>query len=112
MYVKIIALLAVIFGTLGRAKYLLQGNKIRRRLSSADVSGGFYILTFIGYTLMLLHSINIKDWVGIIFWSVGWITSTYCLICVYIFWEVSFSKFLKTAFKEILTDTLNTFRGK
>ena len=112
MYARIIALLAVVFGTLGRVKYLLQGNKIRRRTSSADVSGGFYILTFVGYTLMLLHCINIKDWVGIVFWSVGWITSTYCLICVFIFWKVPFSKFLKTAFKEIFIDTINTFRNK
>lgn len=110
MYVKIIALLAVVFGTFGRVKYLLQGNKIRRRASSVDVSGGFYILTFVGYTLMLLHCINIKDWVGIVFWSVGWVTSSYCLVCVYFYWKISFKEFLKKAISEIFTDTINTFK--
>ena len=111
MYAKVIALLAVVFGTWGRVKYILQGNKIRRRNSSKDVSGGFYILTFIGYTLMLLHCINIRDWVGIVFWSVGWVTSSYCMVCVYVFWRVPFPKFLKVALREIFVDTFNTFRS-
>lgn len=110
MYVKIIALLAVVFGTIGRVKYLLQGTKIRRRQSSADVSGGFYILTTIGYILMFLHCLNIKDWVGIIFWGVGLATTTYCLICVYLYWNIPFKKFLWVSVKEIYSDTITTFK--
>ena len=80
MLVGFVAVLALTIGILGRFKYVWQGNKIRARKSSKDVSDKFIILSWVTYGVMLVHNYLREDIVDILFWFVGFFTSLYAMI--------------------------------
>lgn len=80
MLVEIVAILALTIGIIGRFKYVWQGNKIRDRKSSKDISDKFIILSWVTYGVMLVHNYLRNDIVDILFWFVGFFTSLYAMI--------------------------------
>lgn len=119
--IKIIALvfafLQVTLGTLGRFKYVWQGNKVKRRRSSADVSRKFLLLTHLLYWVALGHNILVGDAVDVVFWSVGVVTTAYANVMVYRYYPEkypSFWSYLRNSFdlKNLLFDTFGIHRKK
>lgn len=80
-----------------RVKYIWQGNKIRRRRSSKDVSRKFMIWGTLSYLITFSRNVTIKDTFDIIFLGFGFVACIYCLTMMYIYRhpKVSLLRWLK-----------------
>lgn len=101
-FASVIAALVLILGVPVRFKYVWQGNKIRRRKSARDVSRKFYIVSWIIYVLQVIHNTNRRDWVDVVFWSVGTVTVAFCIAMCYNYWHkrMSFGRWLIDSFRD------------
>ena len=82
---KVIAFLCLTLGTLGRLKYIWQGNKIKRLKTSESVSSKLFIVSYIIYILMLINNLHNKDWIDVFFWGVGSFAVLYGMIMAYLY---------------------------
>lgn len=106
----IFAFLMVTLGTLGRFKYVWQGNKVKRQNSSDDVSRKFLLLTHVIYWIAFCHNVLIGDKVDTIFWGVGIVTTAYANIMVYRYYPIKYCSvwaYIKDSFdlKTLIRDT-------
>lgn len=106
----VFAFLMVTLGTLGRFKYVWQGNKVRRNKTSDDVSRKFLLLTHIIYWIAFWHNIFIGDTIDVIFWGVGIVTTFYANVMVYKYYSTKYSsvwKYIKDSFdlRVLIADT-------
>lgn len=74
---------ALAIGAITRVKYVWQGNKIRRRESSGDVSRKFLILTLFASAVLLTYNSLIFSVVNIVFWAVEIGVVIYAFACCY-----------------------------
>lgn len=91
MVKTVVAFLVLVLGVPTRFKYYWQGSKVFRRQSARDVSRKFYLVSWVVYVLQVLHNWFNRDWVNVIFWSVGVFTVAYCIARCYQFWHVKMS---------------------
>ena len=77
------AAVALAIGAITRVKYVWQGNKIRRRESSGDVSRKFLVLTLFASTILLIYNSLIGDMVNTVFWAVEIGVVIYAFVCCY-----------------------------
>jgi len=77
------AVAVLIVGVLTRIKYVWQGNKIRRRESSADVSRKFLILTLFASAVLVVYNALISSLVNLVFWVVEIGVVAYAFACCY-----------------------------
>jgi hypothetical protein len=98
---EIIAALILILGVPVRFKYVWQGTKIRRRQSARDVSRKFYITSWVIYVLQVIHNLYQRDYVDVVFWTVGVFTVAFAIQSCYIWWHepMSFWRWLADSFR-------------
>lgn len=106
----IFAFLMVTLGTLGRFKYVWQGNKVRRCKSSDEVSRKFLLLSHVIYWIAFGHNFFIGDKVDMVFWGVGLATTFYANVMVYKYYPIKYSSvwaYIKDSFdfKTLISDT-------
>lgn len=103
------AALATATGAITRVKYVWQGNKIRRRESSADVSRKFLIITLFASVIMLTYNALVLSTVNIVFWGVEICVVVYAFGCCYVYYPKRQSglwAFILDSFKTGWRDTL------
>ena len=100
MFASVIASLVLILGVPTRFKYYWQGAKVARRGSARDVSRKFFIVSWVVYVLQVIHNFINRDWVNVVFWSVGTFTVAYCIFMCKKYWheEMSFGRWLIDSF--------------
>lgn len=107
--IQFFAVTALIIGAVTRIKYVWQGNKIRRRESSADVSRKFLILTIFASVIMIIYNALILSVVNTVFWVVEIIVVSYAFACCYIYYPNKQSNlwaFILDSFKTGWKDTI------
>lgn len=106
---QVFAAMALIIGALTRIKYIWQGNKIRRRESSADVSRKFLILTLFASLIMIAYNALILSIVNLIFWVVEIFVVAYAFVCCYQYYpdkQSSLWAFILDSFRTGWRDTI------
>lgn len=81
--IQAFATIALLVGALTRIKYVWQGNKIRRRESSADVSRKFLILTIFASIIMIIYNALVLSIVNLVFWVIEIVVVAYAFACCY-----------------------------
>lgn len=107
--VQIFATIALVIGAITRIKYVWQGNKIRRRESSADVSRKFLILTIFASIIMIIYNALISSTVNLVFWIIEIGVVIYAFICCYKYYpdkQMSLRLFILDSFKTGWKDTV------
>lgn len=101
MIPEIVAMLVLVLGVPVRFKYVWQGTKIRRTGSARDVSRKFYITSWVIYVLQVIHNYFQRDYVDIVFWTVGVFTVAFAIYSCYEYWheEMSFPRWLIDSFR-------------
>jgi len=109
MLIAIFSILAMVIGGLTRIKYVWQGNKIRRRESSADVSRKFLIITMFASLFMVSYNLMIRDLANSIFWIIEIFVVAYAFACCYAYYpdkKANLREFIWDSFKTGWRDTL------
>jgi len=107
--IQAFATIALIIGAITRVKYIWQGNKIRRRESSADVSRKFLILTLFASVIMITYNALALSLVNLVFWIVEIIVVAYAFACCYKYYpgkQVGLRAFILDSFKTGWRDTI------
>lgn len=110
--IAVMAGVALVVGALTRVKYVWQGNKIRRRESSADVSRKFLILTLFASGILLTYNALISSRVNVVFWAVEIGVVIYAFLWCYRYYpgkEGGAWAFIVDSFRTGWRDTI--FRG-
>ena len=87
MIEAIVATLVVVLGVPVRFKYAWQANMIRRNKSARNISRKFYITSWIIYCLQVAHNLYQRDYVDVVFWTVGVFTVAYCIYMSKVYWH-------------------------
>lgn len=109
MITAIFAILTLVIGGLTRIKYIWQGNKIRRRESSADVSRKFLLLTLFASLFMVSYNLMVRDLVNSIFWIIEIGVVAYAFACCYAYYpdrKSNLLEFIWDSFKTSWRDTV------
>jgi len=109
MLIAIFSMLAMVIGGFTRIKYIWQGNKIRRRESSADVSRKFLIITLFASLFMVSYNLIIRDLANSIFWIIEIGVVAYAFACCYAYYpdkKANLGEFIWDSFKTGWRDTL------
>jgi len=107
--IQAFATIALIIGALTRIKYVWQGNKIRRRESSADVSRKFLILTIFASIIMITYNALILSTVNLVFWVIEIGVVIYAFACCYKYYpdkQANLWAFILDSFKTGWRDTI------
>jgi hypothetical protein len=83
----VVAFLILILGVPTRFKYWWQGSRVIRTGSARSISRKFYLVSWVVYVLQVLHNLFNRDWVNVVFWSVGTFTVAYCIWACYAYWH-------------------------